>query len=610
MKARAPGFKEPQSEDVEKPHVAPQSAAQKSPSGKTPLKLRYRGDYERRNLRPEYHAMAHEFPRNFTDSGGKLGKHNKPDAPYDVIIKSNYTQEPRLVNPKTPAGHTNHHLSPLREFNEKPRILPEIQESDKDRNKVISSVKTRFMPGKDDMKNPSQHRQGSRLTPWIKTSEPKTAFEFNKPILKRSGMINLGNTCYLNAVLQGLFSIPEFCSAICSLSEEKHSTLPDDGIIHSLCHCIGRLIRPNSFQRPEPIDPTPVKLAISKHTGLFNTLTQQDAHEFFVSLMETIESEISQMKGQRPQKVDPCAHIMNFSVENTIRCNCCGEITKVAELCNHLSLDITENSLTNQINSLKGMFETNTRDVGELLDGYFREETISKNCEHCQKKNIQHTVQKRFASLPRALILHLKRFQVVYEKADGIGNVRYVKINQPISVPPKLNLSHLLHDKEQSIFDDKENIEPVNAEDCPRTHPLQRSPSRMKETNTIASSFYRKGSIARFGASDPRYWEQSRRKGNVYKPKTEDEPCEVTNVRHNDRCSQKHQIDRSFFQLHAIINHHGEKCDSGHFTAIAKDDSGSWYRYNDSMVTYMGKSLDLSLSSYQRESYMLIYAIE
>ena len=78
--------------------------------------------------------------------------------------------------------------------------------------------------------------------------------------------------------------------------------------------------------------------------------------------------------------------------------------------------------------------------IQELLRRYFQEEEIEYNCEHCDSQAA--VVHKRLVTLPRVLILHLKRFDTMLAPpertpeggAEGSGERRWVAIKRPDQV--------------------------------------------------------------------------------------------------------------------------------------------------------------------------------
>lgn len=131
-----------------------------------------------------------------------------------------------------------------------------------------------------------------------------TATKTNRPQEDRShqpypcrGLRNLGNTCYLNASVQMLCTVPDFFS---SLGDQKGQ---------NLTRCLRKVSQEllNEQQTDEgtsslsttnrgPVNPRCLKEAIDEKTDKFAGFEQRDAHEFLSDLVDYTHEELTEMK--------------------------------------------------------------------------------------------------------------------------------------------------------------------------------------------------------------------------------------------------------------------------------------------------------------------------
>ncbi|XP_060054106.1 ubiquitin carboxyl-terminal hydrolase 21 isoform X2 [Erinaceus europaeus] len=111
------------------------------------------------------------------------------------------------------------------------------------------------------------------------------------------GLRNLGNTCFLNAMLQCLSStrpLRDFC-----LRRDFRQEVPGGGraqeLTEAFADVIGALWHPDSC---EAVNPTRFRAVFQKYVPSFSGYSQQDAQEFLKLLMERLHLEINR-RGRR-----------------------------------------------------------------------------------------------------------------------------------------------------------------------------------------------------------------------------------------------------------------------------------------------------------------------
>ncbi|KAG7240522.1 hypothetical protein INR49_026806 [Caranx melampygus] len=284
---------------------------------------------------------------------------------------------------------------------------------------------------------------------WNK-QRPSTLAQPQPPL---QGFSNLGNTCYMNAILQSLFSLPSFSNDMLRQSI-PWKKVPINALLRRFAH----LMVKKDVGCPETKKDLlrKVKSAISSTAERFSGNMQNDAHEFLSQCLDQLKDDVEKMNkswtneaaasslssvvcengqeamsstGSQPgEEVDtsriytcPVAVNMEFEVQHTITCKGCGEVVTKREQFNDLSIDLPRRKKTLPLRSIQ-----------DSLDLFFRMEEIEYSCEKCSGKAA--TVTHKFSKLPRVLILHLKRYS--FNAQLSLNS----KLGQQVVIPRYLTL--------------------------------------------------------------------------------------------------------------------------------------------------------------------------
>jgi len=272
---------------------------------------------------------------------------------------------------------------------------------------------------------------------------------------------NLGNTCYMNAVLQALAHAPELCMALdvephyinCpiylenarkrrfspssspdggevvikptgtrksrrSAGKKSPSSNEDDGFSFcALCELEQHFARVHTGAncRDKPVAPTRfVNGFINKVVPYFKLGQQEDSHEFLRLLIDAMQRSCKEARTApgNPQDTPPPEtkaldseypfQLFRGTVESNVTCAACNAKSSTIDPIEDIGLDVS------QFSSSSGFLS----DVGSSLKRFSRAEPLDSGykCESCGAVG-RATKQSRLASIPPILTLHLKRFR-------------------------------------------------------------------------------------------------------------------------------------------------------------------------------------------------------
>jgi len=205
------------------------------------------------------------------------------------------------------------------------------------------------------------------------------------------GLPNLGNTCYINSILQCLRYSKELVYSL-----KAHTSENDSALVSSLIELL---------YADAPIQHLYTLIRELGKTREFKIMKQCDAHELLLYLLDTLFTELKQYSNPFEGKM-----------LSTITCSQCKNISKTNYPYITVSLQIPDQQYAVSIE--------------ELIEDFCKEETLDTpiECDNCKLKMISN---KQLDIEPASVVItHLKRFQ---------GNS---KIHTPIEMRPEIEIAN------------------------------------------------------------------------------------------------------------------------------------------------------------------------
>lgn len=237
---------------------------------------------------------------------------------------------------------------------------------------------------------------------------------------------NLGNTCYMNAIIQPLFIIPCLMSNIRDAMDRSIKLNPESKfpMAKSLMQLLTEYKRQAQMQVNDDDEMTKClqkfKEEVSHYSPEFTSTGQHDAVEFLDSVINAIDDEFDRVKKTYPDIKNPINEIFKLQLAEATVCESCKLKSNIVKTKSHcLILSLPEE---------QSMDENQNWNLQHLLKNYFKPEKRESKCDKCGNKE-----RNRYLNViksPKALILLLGRYN-----ANGDKRHEQIKVPFEITLP-------------------------------------------------------------------------------------------------------------------------------------------------------------------------------
>ena len=216
-----------------------------------------------------------------------------------------------------------------------------------------------------------------------------------------AGIANLGNTCHVNAILQALYSIPEYWGHISTSQSKRHNTVKQ--FLKLMCRCQISNAPIDTFALLESL-----QKSIRKLSPDFRWNKQQDAAEVMQHLLCNSGHASTEAYNR-----------LSIKLVTSVSCDTC--------LTSSLS-EVTENILSVPIGS----------NIQNCIHRYLAPETLVEEnqwfCHYCNEKR-DATKTLHFADSSDVVILQLMRFASSPGNSHTVKSTSHVGLQQSITLP-------------------------------------------------------------------------------------------------------------------------------------------------------------------------------
>ncbi|CBY42379.1 unnamed protein product, partial [Oikopleura dioica] len=401
------------------------------------------------------------------------------------------------------------------------------------------------------------------------------------------GLTNLGNTCYMNAIIQALFALPVFISSLRifthQLRDSQREILKD-----SLLEYTQKLFEADDPEVRETLTTKFREIFISKHQQ-FDNNDMQDAHEFLITLMESLRAEIQIYNYN-------CPITENFEIELLNERTC--------PICN------TKSYTTDKELTLSMTVPENRQSVQHCITNHFFSSEVEKHCDKCEM-NTTHKIKTRISKNPKVMIIHFQRLLTEWNREEN--NIVCKKITNTIELSTTVSVKYVVN-KDIRESEAKHRLSSIELDYAKsaveKLRVIETKKTAVNSSGSgVSDDFFKKklGPRAVKQLTEEQQLKYALQKSLISSDEEEIEaddaapmiepssidstssylsPEQQEQLNDNSKIKIKEQpIVGMSYGLLATINHHGKEANSGHYTSdVLNICSQRWTSFSDNRV--------------------------
>ncbi|KAK4038676.1 hypothetical protein C8A01DRAFT_47755 [Parachaetomium inaequale] len=433
-----------------------------------------------------------------------------------------------------------------------------------------------------------------RPTEKIKFLEDMTEAEAAQQVgATPAGLVNLGNTCYLNSTLQALRSIPELQDA---LVKHKHTgaEIPQMDLTNQLKDLFKDMSETQGGMPPFTFL-NALRVAFpqfAERSKKGEGYAQQDAEEAWSQIVSQLRQKLKSQNATEGETASAGSFIDKYMS---------GEFSSTLECDDPAAREGGEQPTSAKEPFLKLNCHIDNQ-TAHLRDGLVSglSEKIEKKSE-ALGRDVMYTKTSKISRLPKYLTVHFVRF---FWKRDV---QKKAKIMRKVTFPHELDAVEFcadelkkalipVRDKVREVRKDEEDVERARKRRKKNPNgddqlPEERKESAKKDSKKPATSADGDVEMTETFKTDAE-WE-AEKDAALLESKKELYSLIDPELRKDEGANQS-----GIYELRAVVTHQGASADSGHYTAYVKktgpkdpvtgkvgEEDGNWWWFNDDKVT-------------------------